>query len=492
MTYTFKLARRIARLRAPVLALILLTLLLVGCSATDSFDPDSSNLPTAGEQGDVPATAAAAFAGGIPFGTYAQPTNTFGDRYNGGLRNIWPQFLRDELAEIKGRGGRIVLMMAGNEDHYRDGDGHFSLTKWKARIDLFRDVDFDSYINDGTIVAHYLIDEPNDPANWSGRPVPGSTLEEMAKYSKQIWPSLTTVVRTDPGYLAGENYHYLDAAWAQYVHRKGSAADYLARNLSDANRLGLGLIVGLNIIKGGPNGSRMTASQVEEWGSTLLTSSYPCAFISWQYDAGYLSSGGVQNAMDVLRRKAESRSTRSCRGTAAGSTPPPPPPPSTPPPPAPTPTSPVPGAGALPFGLFSAPMEEYSDRWTGTLYKATPAAIAERLDRAQSSGMKVIVMLAPTGRVRNPNGTFSLPMWKAQVDRFRGLQLSKYISSKALYLHDLVDQPNCARCWGGKVIPWQTVEEMARYSKSIWPSLPTTARVAPSELAAANFRWTYL
>jgi hypothetical protein len=33
---------------------------------------------------------------------------------------------------------------------------------------------------------------------------------------------------------------------------------------------------------------------------------------------------------------------------------------------------------------------------------------------------------------------------------------------------------------------------MARYSKSIWPSLPTVARVSPTALASAGFRWTYL
>jgi hypothetical protein len=65
---------------------------------------------------------------------------------------------------------------------------------------------------------------------------------------------------------------------------------------------------------GNPNGTRMTASEVESWGSTLLSSSYPCAFISWQYNSSYLSSSGILAAMSALRRKAESRGTKSCRG----------------------------------------------------------------------------------------------------------------------------------------------------------------------------------
>jgi hypothetical protein len=113
------------------------------------------------------------------------------------------------------------------------------------------------------------------------------------------------------------------------------------------------------------------------------------------------------------------------------------------------------------------------------------------LDRAESMKMKLVVKLADAD-LQNADGTFSLTRWKAQVDRFRTLSLGKYISSKAFYLHDLVEQPSCAPCWGGKAIPWETVEEMARYSKSIWPTLPTTVRVVPSQLAKATFHWTYL
>jgi hypothetical protein len=186
--------------------------------------------------------------------------------------------------------------------------------------------------------------------------------------------------------------------------------------------------------------------------------------------------------MDLLRGKAENRSTRSCRAAASAETPPPPPP---------APPPPPPSGGSLPFGLSQTPIEEYTTRWTGALYAADPANLVARLDRAESGKMKLIVKLAFSG-LKNADGTFSLTKWKAQVDRFRTLPLGRHITSKTFYLHDLIDQPNCASCWGGKAIPWATLEEMARYSKSIWPALPTTSRVTPSKLAEATFRWTYL
>ncbi len=331
MPHGFKLPpRRLARLRTPVAALILISATLTGCDHTDSFTPDGSTPPEAAGPasgaGD-PALSTVSFAGGIPIGTFAQPTTMFGDRFNGAQRNILPDSLLRELAEIKARGGKVSLMFAGKETHYKDDAGHFSLSKWKARVDRFASLDFSSYIDDGTIIGHYLIDEPNDPVNWNGQPIPGATLEEMAQYSKQLWPNLVTIVRTEPGYLGqwSISYRYLDAAWAQYVHRKGDVNDYILRNVADAQNQGLGLVVGLNIRQGGPDLAPLTASQLEEWGSALLSSLYPCAFISWQYDSTYLSGSGIGEALDVLRSQAQNRSTKSCRNSA----PPPEPEPAT-------------------------------------------------------------------------------------------------------------------------------------------------------------------
>jgi len=315
MTHSYKLSRRTVRLRAPVLATIVIT--LIACNSTDSLT--SSSTPT--EVGDqtTPAAPAAgevslsttSFAGGIPMGTANQPTTAYGSRFNGASRNIYPAYLLGELRDIKARGGKVILSFAGNERYYKDASGHFSFDKWKERVRRFTSVNFSSYINDGTIVGHYIIDEPNDPTNWNGRPISPSQVEQMAQYSKQLWPSMATIARADASYFS--TAHYLDAAWAQYVNRKGSPDDYIRRNVSDAQRRGLALVTGMNILKGGVDGSKMSASQVKSWGSTLLGSSYPCAFISWEYDDNYLSSSSMKDAMSTLRNKAENRSSNSCR-----------------------------------------------------------------------------------------------------------------------------------------------------------------------------------
>jgi hypothetical protein len=313
MTHSFKLSRRIARLRGAGFAALVLA--FAGCDSTESFDPDSSTPPQ--QEAAAPAQpaplASIAFAGGIPFGHFAQPTSEYGARFNGGHKNVAPQLLLGELAAIKARGGKVLLMFAGSERYYKEG-GHFSLTKWKERVNRYKGLNLTSYINDGTIIGHYMLDEPNDPANWNGKTVPPSVLEEMGRYSKQLWPGMATIVRVVPSYL-DMNHRYVDAAWAQYLARKGNVGDFIRENVADAQRRGLALAVGLNVLHGGtPTGTKMTATEVASWGAALLSSTYPCAFISWTYNSSYLASSDIKNAMDELRRKAESRGSKSCRG----------------------------------------------------------------------------------------------------------------------------------------------------------------------------------
>jgi hypothetical protein len=327
MTHGFKLPRRVARLRAPLL-LAAFVLAFAGCDNPDAFEPDRG-APTDAETlmadgtgdesgvGVVPVSdpaMAAATRRGIPIGHFAQPISTFGRLYNGGHQNFSPNSIVRELSAIRARGGRVMIPFAGSPKYYKE-NGHFSLSKWKARVNRFRGINLSSFVRDGTIIGHYMIDEPNDPANWRGRRVSPSVLEEMAKYSKRLWPGIPTVVRTEPSYL-GRNHRYLDAAWAQYLSRKGSPESFIRRNAADAQHRGVRLVVGLNVLKGGtPNGTKMTPRQVKSWGSTLLNGSYPCAFISWTYNSRFLSSRGMSDAMGALRRKAEGRSNRSCRSS---------------------------------------------------------------------------------------------------------------------------------------------------------------------------------
>jgi len=143
-----------------------------------------------------------------------------------------------------------------------------------------------------------------------------------------VWPGLPTVVRAWPKFLKGYKYRYLDAAWAQYSARFGSVSTFMRDNVRDAKASGLALVIGMNQLAGGDSrgirgfySSRyaMSASQMRSWGSAMLADPYPCAFLSWAYNARYMNRSDIRSAKAFLAGKARSKATKSCKGGKASS-----------------------------------------------------------------------------------------------------------------------------------------------------------------------------
>jgi hypothetical protein len=274
------------------------------------------SIAPAGDPGLAALTGAT--APGIVFGTFAMKTDLLGSVYTGSVRAPDPTNILTLLSGARAKAARIVIDPVLTDGSVKNADGTFSLSKWKTVVGRFRSVNFSSYINDGTVLGIFLIDEPDDPHNWGGKTIPTSTIEAMAQYSKSIWPTMTTIVRGRPTYLAstGTVYRYLDAAWIQYQLSHGDFTTYLNANISAAKRLTLGLVVGLNVLRGGNTSSSipMSASQVKTWGTSLLNQSYACGYYNgWTYDATYFSRSDIKTVMTDLSNKAKAHVKTSCR-----------------------------------------------------------------------------------------------------------------------------------------------------------------------------------
>ena len=89
----------------------------------------------------------------------------------------------------------------------------------------------------------------------------------MAKHSKELWPTMATIVRVAPSWLASAsvNYRSLDAGWTQYTSGKGDAAKWVASEAAAAKRKGLGLVVGLNVLDGGNGSSKIRGWSQGKW-----------------------------------------------------------------------------------------------------------------------------------------------------------------------------------------------------------------------------------
>jgi hypothetical protein len=279
--------------------------------------PDPESLPPPPPAPQVPVSHV-----GIPFGPAHIPPALL-TQYSGTIYTATsPDTLLVVLEAARRSSARLYLNFVGNETNLRDDHG-FDFNKWKARVDRFRGLDLTPYIDEGTISAHFIMDEPQDPTNWNGHPVTQAQIEEMASYSKQLWPSLPTMIRAKMDYLKGFQYPHLDAVRIQYLERFGPIDEFIASNVRDAKALGLAMVGGLNVLNGGSKTSgipgqaagknAMSADEVRSWGRAFLAEPYICGFLLYQYDPDYLARADIQAALSELARIAHDLPTKACR-----------------------------------------------------------------------------------------------------------------------------------------------------------------------------------
>jgi hypothetical protein len=210
--------------------------------------PDSL-APT--DPGSAGVTLAAGTQPGIVFGSQGMQPADLNSIHTGTWAggSISPDNVIAFLSAVRSKGGRAVIKMSMGSDKYiTNSDGTFSLTKWKGLVDRFRRVNLGPYISDGTLLGHFLIDEPHRAVRWGGKIISHATVEAMAQYSKSIWPSMTTFARVVPSWLATSSitYRALDAGWLQYAADKGDVTKLVTAEVAKAKLKGLGLLVGLN------------------------------------------------------------------------------------------------------------------------------------------------------------------------------------------------------------------------------------------------------
>jgi hypothetical protein len=288
---------------------------------------DSTVILTGDSANIVPALAGGA-APGIVFGTFNLDLTMLGSLHTGSLILPTPYTMPTDLATARARGARVVLRLSGSDSRVKNADGTFSLSKWKTWVDRFKTVNFSSYITDGTIVGHYLADEPYIPGRWGGKAISQATIEQMAQYSKQLWPGMITFVRAPPSWLASSTitYRYLDAGWTQYASYQGDPTKWITNEVAKAKLKGLGIMVGANVLDGG-NGSSgirgtlsgkysMSAAELRKYGHALLNQTYACGWFNWSYlytGKTYMSRPDIKSAMTELSNKAKAHVKTSCR-----------------------------------------------------------------------------------------------------------------------------------------------------------------------------------
>jgi hypothetical protein len=249
---------------------------------------------------------------------------------------------------------RIALVPVPKKVYKSGPGGTFNLAAWRSYMDRWRPYAkmLEDYHARGVLIGLYLIDEPECIRCNGGRAISQETVLGLGAYAKQIAPSVTTMARVWPEWFNGYDPRgKIDVAWAQYAsqHREGRGAmtpeQYRDRNVQAAKRLGLGLVMAMNLLNGGTGASglrgpshyarggqyhwQMTADDIRRAGSVFAADPYVCAVLSWAYSADYQATDlspshlasvrqfslrpDIQAAMRDVRRVADQHPPRDCR-----------------------------------------------------------------------------------------------------------------------------------------------------------------------------------
>ncbi len=206
------------------------------------------------------------------------------------------------LPMVRAAGLHVTFRMTGGPD-YDTTSGNFDIAKWKAQLPAWSSYGVQSYIDDGTLVGHMLLD---DIHNYAGRDPTGDELDEMARYSKSLFPGLMTFVReraTEMPVPSSGQYTYVDACVNQYQANHGEIHTYAAAQEAQALALNLGTIEGLNIADGGDGSSHqagwrsgfyaMSAAEITYYGDVLAAVPEMGMFLNWEYDGVEAWSDGT-------------------------------------------------------------------------------------------------------------------------------------------------------------------------------------------------------
>ncbi len=200
------------------------------------------------------------------------------------------------LPMVQEAGMTVSLRISGAHEH-EDREGNFDIDSWKDSIAEWDGAGLTPYIDDGTLIAHMLLD---DILNYSGRDPTAEELDEMARFSKEHFPGLMTFVRVRASSIPvpeSGRYEHVDAVEAHYRAHDGDIDAYVAREQEHAESMGLLLITGLNMADGGDGSSgqpgwlgedegkwAMSADELLTYGTALIEIPDCVIFQAWEYD----------------------------------------------------------------------------------------------------------------------------------------------------------------------------------------------------------------
>jgi hypothetical protein len=268
----------------------------------------------------VAASDPAGSAAGLAAGLSSWPADFYcGGLTSGTMQSLDPRALLGRIQFAARCGVRLVIvpprrMLTSNGQ----ANGIFSVDSAKRLTDRYAAVLTPDTLRKyrGTILGLNLADDYSCTACWGGKAITQAQVAAWAAYTRTRLPGLPLGVRVTPDWVAAYPAlgPLLDYTWAQYHTQKGDAKTYYDKAATIAGRLGLRVVMGLNVEDCyGVGTAACAAADLVRFGTLAVSHPASCAFINWRYDEGTWQQTDVRAAWDELLALARARPAEECR-----------------------------------------------------------------------------------------------------------------------------------------------------------------------------------
>jgi hypothetical protein len=222
------------------------------------------------------------------------------------MQSLEPRVLLDRIQLADRCGVRLVIVPPRRHlTANRQVNGLFSVDSAKRLMDRYADVLPPDTLRKyrATILGLNLGDDYNCTRCWGGTVITQAQIAEWAVYARARLPGLPLGVRNTPDWVAAHPAlaPLLDYAWAQYHTRRGDARTYYDNAATIAQRLGLRMVMGVNVEDCYGGATRpCSAADLMRFGTLAVSHPASCAFISWRYDEATWQRAEIREAWEAL------------------------------------------------------------------------------------------------------------------------------------------------------------------------------------------------
>jgi hypothetical protein len=270
--------------------------------------------------------AAAKRSAGFAAGLSTWPTESYcGGPVSAAMQQVDPRALLGRI-QLAARCGIRVVLVPPRRLLTANGQpaGLFSVDSARRFTDLYAALLPADTIRKyrATILGLNLADDYGCLRCWGGTAITQAQIAEWAAYTRAKLPGVPLGVRVTPDWVAAHPAlaPQLDYAWAQYATRKGDARAYYDKAATIAQRLGLRVVMGVNVENCYDAGGSApcTATDLVRFGTMAVSHPASCAFISWRYDEATWQRAEIREAWDGLLAAARGRGAEECRRGRSG------------------------------------------------------------------------------------------------------------------------------------------------------------------------------